>query len=279
MANEDGDYVLGTEDVEVRRLGLQHRVWREAMLGGWRRAGLREGWRVLDAGAGPGYATLDLAEAVGPGGSVTAVERSPRFAGVLRREVARRGLAHVEVVEGDLMNPALPDRLGPERFDLAWCRWVASFVPDVPALARLLSGALRPRGRLVAHEYAAYGTWSFAPPRPTLRRFVAEVMESWRSEGGEPDVAGRFVGALRGEGFRVVSARPLIFAAAPGEPAWRWPAAFVATNAERLRALGRVDAGWVEEVLRELAVAEADPEARMITPLVLETILERRPEV
>ncbi len=32
MATVPGDYVLGTHDAEIARLGLQHRVWRESML-------------------------------------------------------------------------------------------------------------------------------------------------------------------------------------------------------------------------------------------------------
>jgi ubiquinone/menaquinone biosynthesis C-methylase UbiE len=109
-----GDYVLGTHDVEIARLGLQHRVWREAALAGWRRAGLREGMRVLDVGAGPGWATLDLAELVGPAGHVLAVERSPRFLEHLRAVVRQRALPNVSVVESDLM--AAPAASG---YDLA----------------------------------------------------------------------------------------------------------------------------------------------------------------
>ena len=32
----DGDYVLGTQDDEVQRLGLQHRVWRGRVLEAFR---------------------------------------------------------------------------------------------------------------------------------------------------------------------------------------------------------------------------------------------------
>ena len=75
MANEK-DYVLGTHDEEVARLGLQHRVWRPVASDCWRRAGITIGSRVLDVGSGPGYATIDLAEIVGPTGEVLGVERS-----------------------------------------------------------------------------------------------------------------------------------------------------------------------------------------------------------
>ena len=114
-----GDYVLGTHDAEVARLGLQHRVWREPMLGAWQRAGLGAGWRVVDVGAGPGFATWDLAAAVGSDGEVLAVERSEKFVAAFKAEQERRGLKQVGLLEGDLM--VIP---APNGYDMAWCRWV-----------------------------------------------------------------------------------------------------------------------------------------------------------
>lgn len=271
MAETPGDYVLGTHDAEIARLGLQHRAWRETALGAWRRAGLRAGMRVVDAGAGPGFATFDLAELVGRTGEVIAIERSPRFVEVLRREVERRQLAQVTVLEGDLMDlDPVPE------CDLAWCRWVAAFVPSVPKLARWLAGSVKPGGRFVSHEYVDYASWRFAPLRPRLQEFVIEVLASWRASGGEPDIAQALAGELANGGFEVVGTRPHVFTTTPGELIWRWPSAFIATHAERLRELGRVSGAWVEEVLSELDAAEADPRSVMITPLVLEIIAERR---
>ncbi len=37
------DYILGTHDDEIVRLGLQHRVWRPRALDAWRRAGFTTG--------------------------------------------------------------------------------------------------------------------------------------------------------------------------------------------------------------------------------------------
>src|SRR5437867_13080004 len=79
MMEAERDYVLGTHDEELARLGLQHRVWRPVVLDCWQRAGITVGKRVLDVGAGPGYATVDLAEIVGPPGEVVALERSNKF--------------------------------------------------------------------------------------------------------------------------------------------------------------------------------------------------------
>src|SRR5437763_284599 len=42
------DYVLGTDDHELARLGLQHRVWRSRALDAWRRAGFNAGQPLLE---------------------------------------------------------------------------------------------------------------------------------------------------------------------------------------------------------------------------------------
>src|SRR5437762_4804586 len=123
MATER-DYVLGTHDEELERLGLQHRVWRPAVLDCWQKAGITVGKRVLDVGAGPGYATVDLAEIVGPTGEVLAVERSARFLEVAQQASVARGLSQVRFQHADLMEQPLDA----QNFDYAWCRWVASFV-------------------------------------------------------------------------------------------------------------------------------------------------------
>jgi len=80
------DYVLGTHEEELARLGLQHRVWRPVALDCWQRAGITVGKRVLDVGAGPGYAAIDLAEIVGPKGEVVALERQ-RLMWILERRL------------------------------------------------------------------------------------------------------------------------------------------------------------------------------------------------
>ena len=116
----DTDYVLGTHDDELERLGLQHRVWRPVVTECWQRVGITHGWRVLDVGAGPGYATADLAEIVGPTGSVLGIERSARFLEAAKERCHRRGLTNVEFREADLMEVSL----GPLGLDASWCRWV-----------------------------------------------------------------------------------------------------------------------------------------------------------
>src|SRR5438046_10221172 len=91
------DYVLGTHEEELTRLGLQHRVWRSVTLDCWQRAGITVGKRVLDVGAGPGYAAIDLAEIVGPTGEVVALERSQNFIRAMEQACGERWLANVKI--------------------------------------------------------------------------------------------------------------------------------------------------------------------------------------
>src|SRR5207248_1035878 len=58
---EERDYVLGTHDEELARLGLQHRVWRPVVLDCWQRTGGTVAKGVLEVGGGPGYAAGDAA--------------------------------------------------------------------------------------------------------------------------------------------------------------------------------------------------------------------------
>src|SRR5213082_1434845 len=103
----DRDYVLGTHNEELARLGLQHRVWRPVVLECWQKAGITVGKRILDLGAGPGYAAVDLAEIVGPSGEVVALERSGNFVNAMRESIRRRGLTNVKIHELDLMTGEL----------------------------------------------------------------------------------------------------------------------------------------------------------------------------
>jgi SAM-dependent methyltransferase len=270
-ADADGDYLLGTHEPELARLGLQHRVWRPTALACWDRAGISVGSRVLDVGAGPGFAALDLAEVVGPTGEVVAIERSARFARHAAAVCRARGLDQVRVHELDLMADALPA----EGMDASWCRWVACFVSSPADLVAKLAAALRPGGVAIFHEYADYAAWRTCPPLPMLAEFVQEVMASWRAAGGEPDVAPALVGHLADAGFRIREAVPRTFCIGPRDHAWQWPASFLEVYPDRLVELGRADAVWADRVRREFRAAAADPRTLMVTPLVLEIIAER----
>lgn len=266
------DYVLGTHDEEIERLGLQHRIWRPRALDAWRRAGLTIGSRALDVGCGPGWATADLGEIVGPAGHVTAVDRSERFLAAAAERARGRGLHQVDFVSRDLDEDPLPD----VTVDVAWCRWVLGFVRDPRSLLERIAATLRPGGRLVIHEYFAYETWRFAPPSPVQDAFVRVVIDGWRAAGGEPNIGLNLPAWLAELGFAVERTHPIIDVVDSSSYIWQWPASFVEVGARRYAELGALTGDQADEIIADVARRERDPDTLMVTPGVLE-IIARRP--
>lgn len=265
------DYVLGTHEEELARLGLQHRIWRPVALSCWQEAGITIGNNVLDLGAGPGYAAADLAEIVGPTGKVVAVERSTNFVSALRERSKTRGLTNLQVHELDLMTDELPAGT----YDFSWCRWVASFVSNPKLLIEKLSRVLKKGGVALFHEYAHYLSWRFIPPLPHQERFAAEVQASWEAAGGKADIARDLPSYLIENGFLIRAAIPRIYCVGPDDFMWQWPASFIGIGLARLKELGRIDDAFVQQVENEFAQASKNPNSLLITPLVLEIAAEK----
>lgn len=268
---KDRDYVLGTHEQELARLGLQHQVWRGVALECWTRAGIGTGHRVLDVGAGPGYASVDLAQIVGPSGEVIALERSANFVNAMRKTCADHGLTNVQIHERDLMTGEFPK----VECDFSWCRWVASFVSDPALLVQRIGGALKKGGSAIFHEYAHYETWKFFPPLKHQEKFREHVIATWHESGGEPNGARDLPAHLSANGFKIRSATPQIFCLRPNDPMWQWPATFIDVYLPRLEEMGQIDRPFADNVRADLASAERNPNALMITPLVLEIIAQK----
>ena len=265
------DYVLGTHDEEVQRLGLQHRVWQPFVLDAWTRAGLTRGSRLVDFGCGPGFATLDAAAIVGSQGSVTAIERSQHFLNFAKAQVGGQKLSWVRFIQADLDK----DDIALAGFDLAWCRWVASFVSSPKKLLDRISASLRVGGKAVLHEYQNYSTWQLIPHSECLEKFVNEISASWRAAGGEPNIVNELIPLMDSSGLQVLSLRPLIFAIGPSHFVWQWPASFIASGSRRLVELGRISAEYADRIQADFHALEQNSAAVMITPLVMEIIAEK----
>ena len=126
------------------------------------------GERALDIGCGRGAASLPLAEAVGPGGAVTAADLVPAMVEAVSDEALRLGVRHLSTIVMDATAPAVPRAT----YDLVVAAAVLCLLPDPrEALGRWLR-LLKPGGRI---GFSTLGerdpTWSavdslFAPYRP-----------------------------------------------------------------------------------------------------------------
>ena len=266
------DYVLGTHDEEIMRLGLQHRVWRPRVLAAWQLAEIGPGQTVLDVGCGPGYASLDLAELVGPSGMVVAMDKSDRFLEALDTTRQQRGIDNITVHTLDLDAGKFPAVAA----DRVWCRWVLAFVKHPREVLAQMTAALKPDGVIVLHEYFDYSTWRAIPPCGELEEFVAAVMASWRDNGGEPDIALWLPAWLEELGLELRSVRPIVDVVQRDHMIWSWLRAFLEVGRRRLVDLGYLSSSRCDSIWQAFLNFESAPGSWMITPAVLEIVAGRR---
>jgi SAM-dependent methyltransferase len=108
------------------------------------RAEVKPGEQVLDVGCGCGQTALELAERVGPQGSVLGVDISQPM---LARARERQRVGKIENLEF-LWADAQTHPFERERFDLVYSRFGVMFFDDPPAAFGNLRSALRSNGRL-----------------------------------------------------------------------------------------------------------------------------------
>ncbi len=113
--------------------------------------GLKPGDVACDIGAGNGYHTLKMAEAVGPSGKAIGVDLQPEMLELLRSRAQAQGVSNVETILAEADDPKLP----PDTCDLILLVDVYHELSDPAAVLRHLAAALTDRGRIALLEYRA----------------------------------------------------------------------------------------------------------------------------
>jgi ubiquinone/menaquinone biosynthesis C-methylase UbiE len=111
-------------------------------------AQLRPGMTVADLGAGEGYYTVRLAEAVGAEGRVLAQDISREALDRLGRRVERERLENISIKLGDIDNPQLP----PDSFDRIFMVHMYHEVTEPYAFLWNMWPALNADGQIVVVE-------------------------------------------------------------------------------------------------------------------------------
>jgi len=168
--------------------GLRDDVYRRPLATALQRLGLGAGWRCVDVGAGGGDVSVALAEMVGRDGRVYAVDSDP----LARDEVARAAAAaaHAQVIA---LTQAGEDLSLPEEVDLAFCRFLLLHVLEPLAVVRMMAGAVRSGGWVVAQE-----------PITTAGRIAGSPLSM--PDAPHPDVGALLPALVRDAGLEVVDA-------------------------------------------------------------------------
>lgn len=143
--------------------------------------GIVSGQRIADLGAGGGYFTFRLAEAVGDSGLVYAVDVDADMTGYLEARVAEEGVPNVEVVLAEYDDPLLPDA----GVDLIFTCNTYHHLEDRPAYFARVRRALRPGGRVAIVEYEPRGWLQRVFPHSTPTELIRDEMAraGYRLEG------------------------------------------------------------------------------------------------
>ncbi|MGP0029096.1 MAG: class I SAM-dependent methyltransferase [Acidimicrobiales bacterium] len=125
--------------------GLRDDVYRRPLATALARLGLGPGWCCVDVGAGGGDVSVALAEMVGQGGRVYAVDSDP----LARDEAAHAAAAHTQVIA---LTQAGEDLILPEQVDLAFCRFLLLHVHVPSVVVGRMAAVVRPGAWVVAQE-------------------------------------------------------------------------------------------------------------------------------
>jgi ubiquinone/menaquinone biosynthesis C-methylase UbiE len=117
---------------------------------------LEPGARVADLGAGGGYFTFRLAQAVGPQGRVYAVDIDRGMLDYVAGEARRRGLENIEPIEAATDDPRLPA----DGVDLIFTSNTYHHLSDRTAYFERAARYLRPGGRIAVLEYKPTGLFA-----------------------------------------------------------------------------------------------------------------------
>ncbi len=271
MTSNEHEYVLGTDDAELMRLGLQHRLWSAQAFACWERAGVRPGMAVLDVGAGPGFATLDLAQLVTASGRVIAVDESERFLSHLMARARVLGISHVETRAQDVQTLEVPAA----SVDVAYARWVLCFTPRPQDVVARVAAALKPGGVFAVQDYINWAALSLSPASEAFLRVMPAVGKSWRDRGGDPQVCAHLPAMMSACGLRVESITPLQRVARSSDPLWQWPTTFFANFIPRLVEQGLVAESDWRAMERDWKERSRDDNAFFWTPSMVDIVARR----
>ncbi|MGV3504059.1 MAG: class I SAM-dependent methyltransferase [Adhaeribacter sp.] len=131
---------------------------------------------VADIGAGTGYFTFRMADRV-PRGKVLAVEVQPEFIAALHKKKKELGKNQVEVIQGGIGNPNLPE----DAVNLVLMVDVYHELEYPREMLAAIRRALRPDGKLVLLEYRAEDP--LVPIRPLHKMKAAQVHREMEANG------------------------------------------------------------------------------------------------
>ena len=202
------------------------------------------GARVLDVGCGPGSITQELADLVGPDGSVLGIDNAEEVVEVARVDSMRTQHDNLRYQVMDVMSLDVGDG----SFDVVHAHQVLQHLADPVGALREMARVTRPGG-LVAVRDADYAAMTWHPASTAMDDWLALYRRTARSNGGEPDAGRRLLEWATAAGLTDVTASASAWCFATAEDRAWWGG----LQADRI-----TESAISEQVL---AASTSDPEA------------------
>ena len=268
---EESAYILGTDQEELFRLGVQHQVWAEEAQRGWRLAHFKSGQTLLDLGCGPGYCTKELAFLAGEKGTVIGIDKSEGYIRFLKQIAATYHL-NIDAIATDFDDMALES----ESIDGMYCRWALAWVSNPQEILTKVLKALKPKGKMVLHEYYDWSALQTEPRKEGLAKAIAMALKSFKDSDMEIDIGKKLPAILNALGMKILSIRPMTKIATMDNGVWQWPKTFFESYFPRLVSQNYLTSKEVAKALSELQELEETKGASICTCLMVEIIAEKR---
>lgn len=149
---------------------------------------LEPGQRLLDVGCGPGSITLDLAQLLGPTGSVVGVDSAAPIVEAARAAGRARGDHRTQFEVADVLRLPFQDA----SFDVVHAHQVLQHLGEPVAALREMARVCRPGG-LVAVREVDFGATTWWPPSKALQDWITLYTGLARANGAQPDAGRRLV--------------------------------------------------------------------------------------
>jgi SAM-dependent methyltransferase len=265
MNEQSAAYPLGGSELENQRLLVQAKTYEPIANALLDQIGIEEGWRAVDIGCGP-IGILDLLSSrVGPTGEAIGVERESRFAAMARREIAKRALNNVTIVEAD----ALSTGLEKNSFDLAHERLVLINVSDRDAFLAEMASLLRPGGVMVLEDVDNV-SWLCQPGHASWNVLFDAFHSAFHRGGGDGFIGRRLPDLMRRAGMRDIETRINVETLQLGDYRRTHLVSLIDSIREKIVAAGLVEADALDRHRKALLDHLNDPTTTVIEKLLVQ---------
>jgi SAM-dependent methyltransferase len=256
-------YSLGTSPAERDRLRLQSAELHGHSALMLDRVGIAEGWHAIDLGCGPSGALDLLANRVGPAGRVVGLDFEPANVALAREFVAERGLANVEVLQGDARRTGFPSA----SYDLVHARTLLVNIPDPAEVVAEMVRLARPGGWVAVLEPDVGGSVCY-PPHPAWDRLAQISQRARQMDGADLSIGRRLPELFRLAGLIDIGVEAKADIYPAGHPRRTIRADLMRSMRPKILAAGIASERELDEVDRAVREHLSDPRTLMLPQLL-----------